>query len=293
MSRGESWVRAQGRAGRGTADGPPAAAGPVGPRRRTAGLPVKGARCARVAGDGLTAALDREPRRPCTSAPSAAGGQRPAAPAGPGRPALSQPVPGRQLVTDNAQRPRKAWRERAACRDVDDPDAFFPTAEAGPERDAQVTAAKAVCARCRCARTAWSRPFADPVRHRRRPDRARAPPAAHARRRGRARARRVERPGAGGAVRRPGSRDERAGASPDRAGAAGRGPDAAAGRLRVPGQPAHRRTVGHQHRHAAPTSRAHQGAGEGSTAATGLPSGSPQHTTPRAGTRAPEGHERR
>ena len=36
--------------------------------------------------------------------------------------------------------------------------------------------------------------------------------------------------------------------------------------------------------------RAHQGAGEGSTAATGLPSGSPQHTTPRAGTRAPEGH---
>ena len=51
-------------------------------------------------------------------------------------------------MTDNAQRPRKAWRERAACRDVDDPDAFFPTAEAGPERDAQVTAAKAVCARC-------------------------------------------------------------------------------------------------------------------------------------------------
>ena len=73
--------------------------GPVGPRRRTAGLPVKGARCARVAGDGLAAALDREPRRPCTSAPSAAGGQRPAAPAGPGRPALSQPIPGRQLVT--------------------------------------------------------------------------------------------------------------------------------------------------------------------------------------------------
>jgi hypothetical protein len=51
-------------------------------------------------------------------------------------------------VTHNAQRPPKAWRERAACRDVEDPDAFFPTAEAGPERNAQVTTAKAVCARC-------------------------------------------------------------------------------------------------------------------------------------------------
>lgn len=41
-----------------------------------------------------------------------------------------------------------AWREKAACRDVADPDAFFPAAEAGPEYDAQVAAAKAVCADC-------------------------------------------------------------------------------------------------------------------------------------------------
>ena len=36
-------VRPQGRAGRGTADGAPAAPVPVGPRRSTAGLPFKGA----------------------------------------------------------------------------------------------------------------------------------------------------------------------------------------------------------------------------------------------------------
>ncbi len=46
-------------------------------------------------------------------------------------------------TTDN----RKAWRERAACRDVE-PETFFPTATTGPARDAQVAEAKAVCARC-------------------------------------------------------------------------------------------------------------------------------------------------
>lgn len=40
------------------------------------------------------------------------------------------------------------WRERAACRDGPDPDAFFPTAETGPEHDTQVAAAKAICAGC-------------------------------------------------------------------------------------------------------------------------------------------------
>ncbi len=52
--------------------------------------------------------------------------------------------PGRQQYAEQAGR---AWRDRAACRDVD-PERFFPTAEDGPDRHAQVTAAKAVCARC-------------------------------------------------------------------------------------------------------------------------------------------------
>jgi hypothetical protein len=39
------------------------------------------------------------------------------------------------------------FRHRAACRDID-PELFFPAAEDGPEHDAQVRAAKAVCASC-------------------------------------------------------------------------------------------------------------------------------------------------
>jgi hypothetical protein len=39
------------------------------------------------------------------------------------------------------------WRERAHCRSVE-PETFFPTAEAGPEYEAQVAVAKTVCARC-------------------------------------------------------------------------------------------------------------------------------------------------
>ena len=41
-----------------------------------------------------------------------------------------------------------SWRERAACRAGVDPDLFFPAAESGAARNAQVRAAKAVCARC-------------------------------------------------------------------------------------------------------------------------------------------------
>ena len=80
----------QGRAGRGTAVEPPAAAGPVGPRRSTAGLPVKGARCApRRCATAWRPPCDREPRRPCTRTPYGGGVKRPAAPAGPARPAHS------------------------------------------------------------------------------------------------------------------------------------------------------------------------------------------------------------
>jgi Transcription factor WhiB. len=40
------------------------------------------------------------------------------------------------------------FRHRAACREVVDADVFFPAVERGPDRDAQVRAAKAVCAGC-------------------------------------------------------------------------------------------------------------------------------------------------
>jgi len=42
----------------------------------------------------------------------------------------------------------RGWRSRAACHDVDDPEIFFPVAEAGPVHERQVAAAKAVCAGC-------------------------------------------------------------------------------------------------------------------------------------------------
>ena len=45
-------------------------------------------------------------------------------------------------MTDNQrheQHRRREWRDRAACRDGDvDPELFFPAAESGPARDAQV-----------------------------------------------------------------------------------------------------------------------------------------------------------
>jgi hypothetical protein len=141
----------QGRAGRGTTVVPPAAAGVVGPRRSTAGLPVKGARCARVTRDGL--------RPPLTAslagrAVDAVGGgmKRPATPAGPARPprdanSRRPDMPDDQQDQQDQRPAGRGWRDRAACRDTD-PELFYPAAESGPTRHAQVAAAKAVCARC-------------------------------------------------------------------------------------------------------------------------------------------------
>ncbi len=74
-----------GRAGRGTAVVPPVAAGLVGPRRSAAGLPFKGARCARVARDGLRPPLIASLAGRAVDAVSG-GVKRPAAPTGPARP---------------------------------------------------------------------------------------------------------------------------------------------------------------------------------------------------------------
>lgn len=42
----------------------------------------------------------------------------------------------------------REWRSRAACRDVEDPELFFPLAVAGLLFDRQVEQAKAVCGGC-------------------------------------------------------------------------------------------------------------------------------------------------
>lgn len=44
--------------------------------------------------------------------------------------------------------PEEDWRQRAACRNHEDPDVFFPVGNAGPALD-QIEAAKSVCYPCR------------------------------------------------------------------------------------------------------------------------------------------------
>jgi hypothetical protein len=51
------------------------------------------------------------------------------------------------VTTSSAPVQSKDWRDQAACRTID-PELFYPTAQSGPEHQAQVAKAKAVCARC-------------------------------------------------------------------------------------------------------------------------------------------------
>lgn len=43
--------------------------------------------------------------------------------------------------------PEADWRQRAACRDVTDPEVFFPIGNTGPALD-QIEAAKRICRPC-------------------------------------------------------------------------------------------------------------------------------------------------
>ena len=194
-------------------------------------------------------------------------------------------------MTDNAKRPRKAWRERAACRDVENPDAFFPTAEAGPERDAQVTAAKAVCARCEVRADCLVEALA------RIPYGIAGGLTEHERRRLRTRgAEGGQEPGGLSAQAREVLADgpDRGMSGRERARigrellVAGRTPSQVASACRVSQRTAERWATSTAN--SSTDDRAHQGAGGGEHGCHRLPSGSPQHTTPRAGTRAPEGH---
>ncbi|MGH9195474.1 MAG: WhiB family transcriptional regulator [Acidimicrobiia bacterium] len=53
--------------------------------------------------------------------------------------------------------PEADWRNRAACREVSDPDLFFPIGNTGPALD-QIEEAKKVCRECRVRKDclAWA-----------------------------------------------------------------------------------------------------------------------------------------
>ena len=194
--------------------------------------------------------------------------------------------------TDDRPRPGRGWRDRAACRDVDvDADLFFPAAESGPAHDAQVAAAKAVCARCpvraECLTEAARIPYGIAgglTEHERRRLRRSSPRTGAAAR--------VEQVLADGPP--PGmTARERAGVGRMLL-AAGRSTRQVAGDCGVCPRTVERWATTSP-TSTGPTSPARSavasgmsgGWGRGAAAATGLPSGSPQHSTPR------QGHEHR
>jgi len=208
-------------------------------------------------------------------------------------------------VTDaerHEQHTSRDWRERAACRTGVDPDLFFPAAESGATRNAQVRAAKAVCARCpvraQCLTEALARiPYGIcgglTEHERRRLRTTRRPP--HGQRGD----------GLSTAAREVLTDGPRRGMSGQERAAVGRALLAAG---RTPRQvatacgvtersaarwAAHARTDTRTDTTPSSDDRADAGVGRGAAAATGLPSGPPSTPHTQAGTRAPEGPERR
>jgi hypothetical protein len=59
----------------------------------------------------------------------------------------------RPLSAEMITIPDRDWRQLAACRHADH-ELFFPVSASGPSLD-QITQAKAICADCRSAGSAW------------------------------------------------------------------------------------------------------------------------------------------
>ncbi len=191
------------------------------------------------------------------------------------------------MIDEQVQPAGQVWRDRAACRGTD-PEVFFPVAESGPAREAQVAAAKAVCAGCPVRAECLTEALA------RIPYGIAGGLTENERRRLRTGQRTRGRGGLSAAARevlsdgpRPGMTDrERAGVGRELL-ANGRRPRQVAAACRVSERTAERWATTNTTTTTSPASTAStatggrvvDGAGEGSAAATGLPSGSPQHTT--------------
>jgi hypothetical protein len=208
-------------------------------------------------------------------------------------------------VTDvewHEQHTSRDWRERAACRAGVDPDLFFPAAESGAARGAQVRAAKAVCARClvrsECLAEALVRiPYGIAgglTEHERRRLRTTRRPPHGQRGDGLNTAAREAlsdgpRRGMCGQERaRVGRALLAAGATPRQVATACGVTERSAARWA-----AHARPDTSTDTAASSDDHADAGVARGAAAATGLPSGPPSTPHTQAGTRAPEGPERR